>query len=104
MRLLILTLALVFTTTISFATENKMSNTQPKVKLQTTLGDIVIQLNTEKAPISAKNFLTYVNEGFYDGTIFHRVIPGFMAQGGGFSTDFTQKRFMIPSKMKQTTA
>ena len=68
-----------------------MSDTQPKVKLQTTLGDIVIQLNTEKAPISAKNFLTYVNEGFYDGTIFHRVIPGFMAQGGGFTTDFTQK-------------
>ncbi|MCK5190461.1 MAG: peptidyl-prolyl cis-trans isomerase [Methylococcales bacterium] len=98
MRLLILTLALVFTTTISFATENKMSNTQPKVKLQTTLGDIVIQLNTEKAPISAKNFLTYVNEGFYDGIIFHRVIPGFMAQGGGFTTDFTQKTVHDPIK------
>ena len=91
MRLFILLLVLFFTTTISFATENMMSDTQPKVKLQTTLGDIVIQLNTEKAPISAKNFLTYVNEGFYDGTIFHRVIPGFMAQGGGFTTDFTQK-------------
>ena len=98
MRLFILLLVLFFTTTISFATENMMSDTQPKVKLQTTLGDIVIQLNTEKAPISAKNFLTYVNEGFYDGIIFHRVIPGFMAQGGGFTTDFTQKTVHDPIK------
>jgi peptidyl-prolyl cis-trans isomerase B (cyclophilin B) len=98
MRLFILSLVLFFTTTTSFATENKMSDTQPKVKLQTTLGDIVIQLNTEKAPISAKNFLTYVNEGFYDGTIFPRVIPGFMAQGGGFTTDFTQKPVHDPIK------
>lgn len=68
-----------------------MPDTQTKVKLQTTLGDIVIQLNAEKAPISANNFLSYVKEGFYDGIIFHRVIPGFMAQGGGFTTEFTQK-------------
>ncbi|MCK5121342.1 MAG: peptidyl-prolyl cis-trans isomerase [Methylococcales bacterium] len=52
---------------------------------------MVIQLNSEKAPISAENFLTYVKEGFYNGTIFHRIIPGFMAQGGGFDTDFNQK-------------
>ncbi len=68
-----------------------MPDAPTKVKLETTLGDIVIQLNAEKAPISAKNFLTYVEEGFYDGTIFHRVIPGFMAQGGGFDTEFSQK-------------
>ncbi len=91
MRVFLLTMMLFLTSTQSFATENKMSETNPKVKLQTSLGDIVIQLNAEKAPISTKNFLTYVNEGFYDGTIFHRVIPGFMAQGGGFTTEFKQK-------------
>jgi len=78
-------------TTLSFATENKMPDTQNKVKLTTSMGDIVIQLNAEKAPISTENFLTYVKEGFYTGTIFHRIIPGFMAQGGGFDTDFEQK-------------
>ena len=91
MRILILFQVLFFTTTISFAMENKMPDSPTKVKLETTLGDIIIQLNAEKAPISAKNFLTYVEEGFYDGTIFHRVIPGFMAQGGGFDTEFSQK-------------
>lgn len=63
----------------------------PRVKLQTNLGDIVIELNPEKAPISVENFLRYVNEGFYNGTLFHRVINGFMIQGGGFDTDFKLK-------------
>ena len=91
MRKMILTLMLFLFTTLSIATENKMSETPSKVKLTTSLGDIIIQLNSEKAPISAENFLTYVKEGFYNGTIFHRIIPGFMAQGGGFDTDFNQK-------------
>lgn len=65
--------------------------TQTQVQLHTNMGDIVIRLDTEKAPISAANFLAYVKEGFYDGTIFHRVIPGFMAQGGGFTQDYKQK-------------
>ena len=82
---------LFLTSTLSFATENTMSDTQTKVKLTTTLGEIIIQLNTEKAPVSSANFLTYVNEGFYNGTIFHRIIPGFMAQGGGFDASFKQK-------------
>ncbi|WP_459990712.1 peptidylprolyl isomerase [Methylosoma difficile] len=68
-----------------------MSQTNTQVKLTTTLGTIVIQLDTEKAPVSSANFLTYVNEGFYNGTIFHRIIPGFMAQGGGFDNSFKQK-------------
>jgi peptidyl-prolyl cis-trans isomerase B (cyclophilin B) len=91
MRTFIVSMMLVLTTTLSFATENKMSDTPSKVKLTTSLGEIIIQLNPEKAPISSANFLTYVNEGFYNNTIFHRVIPGFMAQGGGFDTDFNQK-------------
>ena len=91
MRNIVLALMLLLTTTYSFATGNKMSDTQTKVKLTTSLGDIVIQLNAEKAPISTENFLTYVKEGFYNGTIFHRVMPGFMAQGGGFDVDLNQK-------------
>lgn len=97
MRVFILFMMLSLTT-LSFATENKMSDTQTKVKLTTTLGDIVIQLNPEKAPVSSANFLTYVNEGFYNGTIFHRIIPGFMAQGGGFDTSFNQKAVHAPIK------
>lgn len=62
------------------------------------MGNIVIQLETEKAPISSQNFIDYVNNGFYDSTIFHRVIPGFMAQGGGFTTDFDQKATGAPIK------
>ena len=98
MRAFILSMMLFLTSTLSFATENTMSEPQTQVKLTTTLGEIIIQLNTEKAPVSAANFLTYVNEGFYNGTIFHRVIPDFMAQGGGFDTGFKQKTVHAPIK------
>jgi len=91
MRLFILAAMLLSTTTLSFAKENLMSTPTTKVKLTTSLGTITVQLNAEKAPLSTANFLTYVNEGFYNDTIFHRVIPGFMAQGGGFDTSFSQK-------------
>jgi len=98
MRTLILSMMLFLTSTLSFATENTMSDTQTKVKLTTTLGEIIIQLNAAKAPVSSANFLTYVNEGFYNGTIFHRVILDFMAQGGGFDTSFNQKAVHAPIK------
>ena len=98
MRTFILSMMLFLTSTLSFATENTMSDTQTKVKLTTSLGEVIIQLNTEKAPVSAANFLTYVNEGFYNGTIFHRIIPDFMAQGGGFDTGFNQKAVHAPIK------
>lgn len=61
------------------------------ITLKTNMGDIVIELDDEKAPVSAENFEQYVREGFYDGVIFHRVIPNFMIQGGGFMPDMTQK-------------
>ncbi len=67
------------------------ARTNPRVVLQTTLGDIVIELDRPKAPMTAKNFLSYVSSGHYDGTVFHRVIPDFMIQGGGFSQDMVQK-------------
>ncbi len=91
-------LILLLFTTLSFATEKKMSDTQTKVKMTTSLGAIVIQLDNAKAPVSAANFAEYVKSGFYDGTIFHRVIPGFMAQGGGFDTSFNQKETKAPIK------
>ena len=67
-----------------------------KVKLETSMGDIVIELNEEAAPITVKNFLRYVEEGFYDGTIFHRVIPNFMIQGGGFTAEMVRKETHAP--------
>jgi peptidyl-prolyl cis-trans isomerase A (cyclophilin A) len=63
----------------------------PKVLLTTSLGEIEIELDAEKAPISTANFLSYVDSGYYAGTQFHRVIPGFMVQGGGFDADMQQK-------------
>lgn len=61
------------------------------VTLQTNYGDIVIELDMDKAPKTCENFIAYVKDGFYDGTIFHRVINGFMIQGGGFTEDMDQK-------------
>jgi len=66
------------------------------VKLQTNLGDIVVELNDEKAPKTVANFLGYVNDGFYNGTIFHRVIDGFMIQGGGFTESLQKKGTKAP--------
>ncbi|MEZ5544396.1 MAG: peptidylprolyl isomerase [Lysobacteraceae bacterium] len=63
----------------------------PRVALHTNLGDIVIELDSIKAPISSQNFLRYVSEGFYNGTTFHRVIDNFMIQGGGYTVDLQQK-------------
>lgn len=68
------------------------------VKLTTNFGDITIELDAEKAPITVKNFLDYVEKGFYDGVIFHRVINGFMIQGGGFDSDMRQKSTDAPIK------
>ncbi len=68
------------------------------VLLETNQGPIKIKLNSEKAPKTVENFLKYVDEGFYNGTIFHRVIPGFMIQGGGFTADLNQKSAHSPIK------
>jgi peptidyl-prolyl cis-trans isomerase A (cyclophilin A) len=64
---------------------------KPVVVLVTSLGDITLELEPEKAPISVENFLNYVDAGFYDGTVFHRVIPNFMIQGGGMTANLSQK-------------
>jgi len=64
----------------------------PKVRISTTLGDIVLEMNPARAPKTVENFLNYVNSGFYDGTIFHRVISNFMVQGGGYTKNFNKKQ------------
>ncbi len=68
------------------------------VKLETSLGDITLELYADKAPVTVANFLQYVKDGFYNGTIFHRVIPGFMIQGGGFDAQMNQKPTRAPIK------
>jgi len=70
----------------------------PRVLLKTSKGDITIELDAAKAPITVKNFLAYVDAQFYDGTIFHRVIKGFMIQGGGMTPDFKEKETKAPIK------
>ncbi len=79
---------------LAFAGTQTASAANPKVLMKTSKGDITIELNEDKAPITVRNFLSYVDEKFYDGTIFHRVIKGFMIQGGGLTPDFKEK----PSK------
>ena len=73
-----------------------------KVKLTTSMGPIVIELDEAKAPISAANFAQYVDDGHYSGTTFHRVIDGFMIQGGGFARDMQQKPVQAPIKNEST--
>lgn len=76
--------------------DNSSMSTAPRVKLDTTAGEIIIELNATEAPVSTENFLTYVRDGFYDNTIFHRVIDGFMVQGGGFEPGMKQKTTGAP--------
>jgi cyclophilin family peptidyl-prolyl cis-trans isomerase len=85
-RLLALASALLLTAAAGTALADS-----PKVAMQTSKGTITLELYPEKAPKSVENFLAYVDEGFYDGTVFHRVIEGFMVQGGGFDQEMHQK-------------
>ncbi|HRL93592.1 MAG TPA: peptidylprolyl isomerase [Pseudomonas sp.] len=77
---------------------NLLAADKPHVLLNTSQGAIEIELEADKAPISVKNFLAYVDSGYYNGTIFHRVIPNFMVQGGGFTADMQQKATQPPIK------
>lgn len=82
--------------------EPKGASVNTVVVMETSMGPVEIELNGEKAPISAKNFLRYVDEGFYAGTIFHRVIKDFMIQGGGFTPDMSQKPVHEPIQNEAT--
>jgi cyclophilin family peptidyl-prolyl cis-trans isomerase len=74
------------------------SGPNPKVVMETSMGNVTMELFQDKAPISVKNFLTYVDNHHYDGTIFHRIIPTFMIQGGGMGADMTEKATLPPIK------
>ncbi len=82
------------------AYKNEFGNEAQKVILETTKGNIIIELNEKAAPITVKNFLTYVNDGHYDGTVFHRIIDGFMIQGGGFDEAGNEKETRAPIKLE----
>jgi len=90
--------ALFILTTVVPAGAEEAAKGNPKVVLDTSKGKIVFELFADKAPETVKNFLAYVDATFYDGTIFHRVIPNFMIQGGGFTTDMKQKPSRDPIK------
>ena len=78
--------------------QTSVAGQNPRVVLETSLGDITLELDATKAPLTVKNFLAYVDTGFYDGTIFHRVIPGFMIQGGGMTPGLKEKTGHDPIK------
>jgi peptidyl-prolyl cis-trans isomerase A (cyclophilin A) len=101
-RTIISLVVMVAFTCTSYAAEApkpaKTAGKNPVVLVQTSMGNIKLELFEKEAPVSVKNFLAYVNSGFYSGTIFHRVIPAFMIQGGGFTTDFKEKPTNAPIK------
>ncbi len=90
------TTLLLTATILGWASGNVLAGTQ--VRLDTSLGPITLELADDQAPKTVANFLAYAREGFYNGTLFHRVIDGFMIQGGGFTTDFQQKPTHAPVK------
>jgi len=100
-RLTVITLALVFAASSEGAAmEEKKVN--PSVIIETSLGNITVELNQEKAPKTVANFLEYVKTGYFKGTIFHRVIKGFMVQGGGLSADMKNKPTQSPIENEAT--
>ncbi|TWJ18990.1 peptidylprolyl isomerase [Geobacter argillaceus] len=88
--------------TVAAAADAPAQAKNPVVLMETTLGNIKIELFQKEAPVSVKNFLDYVNSGFYAGTIFHRVIPNFMAQGGGYTDALKKKPGNPPIKNEAT--
>lgn len=90
-RSLVLALGLVALTAIGPALRPAIGAEPTQVKVETSAGDFVLQLDEVRAPLTVANFLKYVNDGFYDGTIFHRVVNGFVIQGGGYTPDMTLK-------------
>lgn len=88
---MLLASSFALTMSLAMAAEKPPSSSSPIVRITTTLGVIEIELDPQRAPASSANFLKYIDRGFYNGTIFHRVIPGFMIQGGGFEPGIKQK-------------
>jgi cyclophilin family peptidyl-prolyl cis-trans isomerase len=96
LRAFIIGLALALLPVTGIAQETAAPASNPQVVIRTSEGDITIKLFDDKSPVTVANFLAYVDSGFYNGTIFHRVIPNFMIQGGGFDKDMNQKETNDP--------
>jgi cyclophilin family peptidyl-prolyl cis-trans isomerase len=94
-RTLVAALSVILSTTAMAA--------DPQVELKTSAGTVVLELYPDKAPKTVENFIQYAKDGFYNGTMFHRVIAGFMIQGGGFTTDFKQKDTRAPVRNRPKT-
>ncbi|MES2563198.1 MAG: peptidylprolyl isomerase [Pseudomonadota bacterium] len=92
------TLLAAFALLLSFSTSAATTPANPQVEVRTSMGAFVLELYPENAPNTVQSFLQYVKDGHYNGTLFHRVIPGFMIQGGGFNKDFTEKPTRPPIK------
>lgn len=96
---LLLVVTIGFVPAVGYSTEKQTKGVgMVTVKMETSMGDITLELDAEKAPDTVANFVEYANSGFYDGTIFHRVIENFMIQGGGFDSDMKQKKTREPIK------
>ena len=93
---------LVLCGAITLTSQNAVAQGNPVVLIETSLGNITAELDQANAPISVANFLQYVESGHYSGTVFHRVIPGFMIQGGGFTADMQQKPVRAPIENEAT--
>ncbi len=92
---------ILFTILITFSISNAHAQTKTtKILIDTSIGQIEAELYTDKAPITVTNFLEYVNSKFYDGLIFHRIIPGFMVQGGGMNAEMKEKETRNPIKIE----
>jgi peptidyl-prolyl cis-trans isomerase A (cyclophilin A) len=96
--IMLVALITIFIPSVVGSATSKSRGGNPVVIISTSMGDIKIELYPDKAPETVKNFLSYVNEKRYDGTVFHRVIPNFMIQGGGFTVDMKQKPTKAPIK------
>ncbi len=97
MTLLLFRLSVIW---LAFGAATVAAADYPKVRIETTAGDFLVELDDARAPLTVKNFLQYVDEGYYEGTIFHRVVTGFVIQGGGFTADMETKppREPIPNE------
>ena len=96
---LLLVVTIGFTPVVGYSTETQTKGAgMVTVKIETSMGDITLELDGNKAPDTVANFVEYASSGFYDGTIFHRVIENFMIQGGGFDSDMKQKKTNAPIK------
>jgi peptidyl-prolyl cis-trans isomerase B (cyclophilin B) len=96
MKVLAGTLCFLSVLSLSLGSNAMSGEKNPQIKIETSKGTLVLELYPDKAPATVENFLSYVDDGFYNGTIFHRVIPGFMIQGGGFTEDMAQKPTKAP--------